>query len=238
MPLADFNAAAFWNGGATSLYRAVIGGTTYGYVRAAKDQFSSAIGIDAMAAALASKGLVKGQRIVIIGAAFGWASERLVATGYGPICNSTPAGRICNVDISTWIHANNAANATVTVVNEDVSKTQGRNAIKAQFGNVIALEADPETGAEPDPQAVATIDWVVSEDVLPILSNNESTALNNSMKLLGTNVAHVISCGVRQFDNPNVWAGDSRLNWKTLEDWKTLMGTVTVMGRNEGGRLL
>lgn len=174
-----------------------------------------------MIAALESVGLVKGQRIALVGSGFGWVAEEFIAQGYGPLADGTANGKVCSVDTSTWIQANTNGNATVPIINADVNGSTGRRTIKQQFGSNTAV-----------------IDWAISEDVLPILTgtgpapggNNEIVPFAQALRALSTNVAHWISC-------PATTNRDARLNWKTLAEWKAWVtpdfviqrGTATVL---------
>lgn len=221
MPLVDSNQSALWDGGATSLYRCQINGQAVGYARTARQQYYGN-DVDRLIAALVAKGLQKGHRIALIGAGFGWAAERFVELGYGPMADGTASGKICNVDTSTWIQANKTGNATTTIISADVNASTGRRTIKQQFGSNNAV-----------------IDWAVSEDVLPILIGNDAGTGNNeiapfasSLRQLATNVAHWVTTLIPGGDQ------DSRLNWKSLETWKALVTPDFVIARNEAGRVL
>src|SRR5690349_18512502 len=205
MPLVDSNLAALWDGGDTSLYRAWKGDsppTFFGYQRS---EMSRYIGNDAdnLIAALESSGLQIGQRIALIGAGFGWVAEAFIAKGYGPMADGTANGKVCAVDTSNWIQSNKNGNATVTIINADVNASTGRRTVKQQFGSNNAV-----------------IDWAISEDVLPLLigagpipaGNNEIVPFCSAMRQVATNVVHWVSV--------NTASGDTRLNWKTLEEWK------------------
>lgn len=223
MPLVDSNQASAWDGGASSMYRSYgPDGTVRGYTRAAmRDYYGN--DVDTLIAALVSKGLTQGQRIVLIGAGFGWAAERFVELGYGPMADGTANGKICNVDTSTWIQDNKNGNATTTIINADVNASTGRRTIRQQFGSNNAA-----------------IDWLVSEDVLPGLigpgatpaGNNEIVPFCQSLRSLAqVGVAHWVT--VRK----DLSQQDSRLNWKSLEEWKAWVtpdfvierGTSTVL---------
>jgi hypothetical protein len=223
MPLIDSNTAALWDGGEGSLYRGYTpdGSRIAGYERAMKQQFMGD-DVDAFVSALETRGLTRGQRIALVGCGFGWFAERLVELGYGPMADGTANGRICNIDTSTWIHANKNGNAATTIINANVNSATGRRAIRQQFGS---------NNAE--------VHWAISEDVLPILigagptpdGNNEIVPFCQSLRaLVSTGVAHWVS----------VYTGgdqDQRLNWKTLEEWKDWVtpdlvvqrGTATVL---------
>lgn len=216
MPLVDSNQAALWDGGANSLYRQYRADGTgpVGYERSVKDRILGN-DVDLLVNALVSKGLTKGQRIGLIGAGFGWVAERLVELGYGPMADGTANGKICNVDTSTWIQNNKNGNSTTTIINADVNAATGRRTIRQQFGS---------NNAE--------VHWIVSEDVLPILTgsgpapsgNNEIVPFcQNLRSLASTDVAHWVSVGTA--------SGDARLNWKTLEEWKAWVTPDFVIQR-------
>ncbi len=214
MPLVDSNQASLWDGGEGSLYRCHgENGVLLGYARAAKQQYYGN-DIDSLIAGLVPLGLVKGQRIALVGAGFGWAAERFNELGYGPIADGTSAGRIVSVDTSTWIQANKTGNAVVPILNSDVNNATGRRALRQALGSNNQ-----------------TIDWAISEDVLPILTDNETQPFADSMRQLATNVVHWVTVGTRVWNDPNTWAGDPRLNWKTLADWKVLMTPDLVARR-------
>jgi hypothetical protein len=151
-----------------------------------------------------------GQSIILVGAGFGYVAEQWTGLGYGPIVA---------IDTSTWIHANKG---DAEVLNEDGTTNQSRGRIRQALG----LSGNQR----------AT--WCISEDMLGVLTDAEAVQAATSMRIIGTNVVHWLSCGVRVWNDPNTWAGDPRLNWKTLEDWKLLLGADTCVSRNENGRVL
>lgn len=230
MPLVDSNDPTLWDGGATSLYRCWVNNQAVGYSRTFLQTNPGLIkDIDLLIAVLVSKGLTQGQRIVLVGAGFGWTAERLIELGYGPIADGTANGKVLAVDTSTWIQANKGnGNATLPILNADVNAATGRRTIRQQFGS-----------------NTATVDWVVSDDVLSLLTGvgsvpggvNEIVPFCQNMRSLATNVAHSTSVGIRRFDDPNTWAGDPRLNWKTLEEWKAWVTPDWVIARSGGAVL-
>ena len=220
MPLVNSDQAALWDGGASSLYRAWIDGQAVGYTRAAKQAFYGN-DVDLLVAALVSKGLTQGQRIVLIGAGFGWAAERFIELGYGPVADGTASGKVLSVDTSAWIQSNKGnGNAALPIVNADVNAATGRRTIRQQFGSNNAA-----------------VDWVISEDVLPLLvgagpapgGNNEVVPFCQSLRSLANNVAHWVSVGTA--------SGDVRLNWKNLSEWKAWVTPDYVVQR-QGGAVL
>jgi len=198
MPLVDSNSAAVWD----SLYQCSPkdgGGQIYHFDRIVKDRI---LGNDhwSLLTALQTKGITKGQKICLLGAGFGWVAEDWVAQGWTPLIA---------VDTSTYIASRKATEATVTIYDYDITTGSGRNAIKQALG---------VTGNN-------KVNWMISEDVLPILSDTECGQLDGWMHDLGTNVAHwvsVLNAGSNQ---------DVRLNWKTLAQWKALMPSSWVVSR-------
>ncbi len=203
MPLVDINDPTLYDAGATSLYG---DGATYGLSR---ERYLSAWYSDGekLIAALESKGMAPGQRIALVGAQFGWLAELLLELGYGPMADGTANGKIAAIDTSTYFQdaARKAANATVTIQNNDINGNTGRRAVKQSFGS-----------------ANATIDWCVTHLLTMLVGvgptpggNNEIVPFCQSCRALSTNVAHWVT---PLMSGPP--GQDSRLNWKSLSDWK------------------
>lgn len=197
MPLMDSNLEATWQ----SLYRfphpTQGWGTVVGYDALVKDQI---LGGDhwLLLSALQSKGMAKGQKIVLVGAGYGWVAAEWAAQGWGPIIA---------IDTSTYIQARKAQNATVEVYNYDINTNKGRNDVKAALG---------VTGNN-------KVDWGITEDVLPMLSDAECSQLSTFAHNICTNVAHWTSVA-----DPGNFAP---LNWKTLAAWKALLPSDYVIRR-------
>ena len=214
MPLVDSNQAALWVGD-TALYT-----DPGGFIRANMQRI---IGndVDGLIAALVSKGLQQGQRIALIGAGFGWVAEKFIAAGYGPAADGTANGKVCAVDTSTWIQSNKAANAQLSIINADVNASTGRRTIRQQFGS-----------------NTATVDWIVSEDVLPILTGAGPTpGGNNEIVPFCQSLRSLAAVGVAHWTSVGTASSDPRMNNKTLEEWKDWVtpdfviqrGTATVL---------
>lgn len=215
MPLVDSNDVAMWDGGPTSLYRALHNGQRVGFTRETMWNFygdpnEPGNSPDRLRMAL---NLQPGQSIILVGAGFGWMAEKWQEAGLGPIVA---------IDSSTWIQANKAQHARVQVHNEDASDNLSRGRIKQLLG----LQGNERAA------------FAISEDIVAGLSDQEAQVLAVRLRLLGTTTVHWITTGRRRFDDPNTWAGDQRLNWKTLEDWKVLLAPDLVVGRNENDRVL
>jgi hypothetical protein len=216
MPLVDSNLQETWD----SLYSCQPEGVVRHFER---DVSWCYLGndVELLISALESKGLTKGQRIVLIGAGFGWVAEKFIAAGYGPVADGTANGKVACVDTSTWIQSNKGnGNATLTIINADVNASTGRRTVRQQFGSNNAV-----------------IDWAISEDVLPILTgvgptpagNNEVVPFCQSIRALSNNVAHWVSTITA--------SSDPRLNWKTLSEWKAWCDPDIVIQR-QGGAVL
>lgn len=201
MPVVDPNLSATW----ASWYAVdgPNGGTRLGYSRAAKERLLG----DNHWKLLASLAIQKGQRIVLMGAGFGFVGEDWAAAGYGPIVNC---------DTSSWIQSNKTANATVAILSEGATTTASRRNIRTALGG---------TNVNPD--------WIITEDVLPTLSNAEVTTLVNALRQFAatTKIAHWVTI---PYLLPSTFNG---LNWKTLADWKTLVTPDLVVNRGTGEML-
>lgn len=102
-----------------------------------------------------------------------------------------------NVDTSDWIQQNKLQHSVLPILNFDVLTSSGQNQIIAAAGRVA--------------------DWAISEDVLPCLYDSECSLLSSSMHSIATNVVHLTSIagvGIEQ---------SSSMNWKTLEEWKSIL---------------
>lgn len=219
--LIDLSDPTLYDGGATSLYTSYVTGTLEGLTRAAflQGYYSDA---DRLIEALDSVGMVSGQRIALVGAQFGWVGERLIQRGYGPIADGTANGRVACIDTSAWIQANLSGNATVTIQNNDINNNTGRRAVKQSFGS-----------------ANVTIDWCITHMLTYLVGvgpapggNNEIQPFCDSCRQLATRVAHWVTplmSGPPQ--------QDERLNWKTLEQWKSWV-TPDYVVREGGGAIL
>lgn len=148
--------------------------------------------------------LQPGQTIVLVGGAFGWVAEEWISAGLGPIAV---------IDTSTWIQSNKAMHATVEIMNEDGATSASRGRIRQALGLTGAQQAD----------------WAISEDVIPLLSDAEVPDFIMRLRVIGTTVAHWVSVG--QPADGGGWAGNPKLNWKTLEDWKALVTPDLVVQR-------
>jgi hypothetical protein len=167
-----------------------------GFVRETRGSYYGDSGQDAVWLREAL-GIEPGDSIIIVGGAFGWIAELWDAQGYGPIVVT---------DTSQWIQDNKAENAVVPILDEDGKTAESRDRILATLGVDLAT-------------------WVISEDVLPALLDDEAVEMSQGMRLLGENVAHWVSA--------KLVTQDDRLNWKTLEDWKELVAPDLVVGRND-----
>lgn len=194
MPLVDANDPTLYDGGANSLYEPALIRTDL-WVGGYRGDTAELI------KAMESKGLTQGQRIAIIRSEFGWIAEEFVAQGYGPIADGTAAGRIVCVDTSTWIQSAKGSNATLNIVNSDVNGATGRRAIRQQLGSNNQV-----------------IDWAISYEVLPMLSDAECAPFASAIRALATNVVHWLTPLI--MGPPQQ---DARLNLKTIAAWKTLM---------------
>src|SRR5262245_38195295 len=205
MPLVDANDPNVW----LQLYQSGVYGCSYD--RIAKYDF---LGQDhyALRDALVARGMQKTNNIVLIGGAFGWVAEDWIADGF---VNTKIT------DISSAIHGRKGQSsleghpqASVEIINEDGITVPSRRRIKQAFGSTDAI-----------------IHWAITEDLAGFFSDAECLNFAPSFRQLATKVAHWISVGTRRNDSPEKWAGDPRLNWKTIQDWKTLLTPDLVIQR-------
>jgi hypothetical protein len=210
MPLLDSNLESSWN----KQY------FPYPYLAANKYQvFGEGLpDVHNLITALEAVGLVAGQRVVVVGAGFGWSLRAWLDRGYGPIANNTSASRLLGVDTSAWIQdpTRKAANAEpgTRIDASDVNASTGRRAIRDAFN----LQGN-----------TSKVDWIVTEDLLPLLTgsgnspvgagNNEIQPFCDNCRSLATRVAHWITPGY----GPGGIGSTSQIvemNWKSMDAWK------------------
>jgi hypothetical protein len=161
MPLANFNDITVWN----DWYQIPMDdGTVAHFERRAKDLI---LGNDHLRLAEALD-IQPGQRVVLIGAGFGWIKEDWEAAGLGPIIAT---------DTSELIQFLKIYHAVVDVLDADVLTDDGRRAI------CIALGGSP--------------DILISEDVLPCLDDSECLALVEAMRGMAPKVAHWVTANAQ-----------------------------------------
>ncbi len=155
-----------------------------------------------------------GQSIVILGGAYGWTVEAFN--------EDYPNIKVVNIDNSTHIHS--TKEVTTTILNEDMDSAGSIDIVKAELGK-------------------STIDWVITEDVLPCMSDADIITLLNRLDTFALNVCHKITArasdpihvALSDDDYPaygiEVSAGgfatshDAGLNWKTLPEWVQLLNS-------------
>lgn len=136
----------------------------------------------------------KAASILIVGCGFGWVVEALTAAGFT---------NVWGTDVSAYIQSAKAAQSGVParVLPHDANTAAGRKAIQTDTGNRTWL-------------------YIITEDVLPALTDSEATGLATALRgmLAPTGVlTHVLTPA-----GPGI--ADARMNWKTVEQWRALLG--------------
>jgi len=135
--------------------------------------------------------------VVVVGAGFGWGVEGFRASGLEAV----------GIDRSLWIQQVKACDCRADV-EAAVAAAGGSPAdvarimagCPARMASVPILDEDlttEESRARVIKAAGGTVSWVVSEDVLTDLSEEEALALSRDMHALGGRVAHVVSVADR-----------------------------------------
>ena len=173
-------------------------------------------------------GLTAASRVLIVGCGFGWTVEALNTLGIAAIGTDVSAyiqgnkGLPEDGDIDTAIrqvgldptngeglaHFNrlrNSVRTAGTVLNEASTTNQSRNRVKA------ALASDPTL--------------IVTEDLVTSLTDAECATLQTNIVRYGGTIP--ICHFVTEFANPNP---PFNFNSKSLEDWKLLFPTSTIIG--------
>ena len=141
----------------------------------------------------------KSATILIVGCGFGWAVEALVAAGWTGVWGT---------DTSPYIQNAKAVESGVPerVLPHDANTAGGRTSIRTATG-------------------VRTWSYIITEDVLPALTDAEATSLATSLRgmLAPTGVlTHILT----PLTNGNF---DPRMNWKTVEEWRALLGLTDLI---------
>lgn len=142
------------------------------------------------------------QKILIVGAGFGWIAEMWMESGISSICA---------VDTSTWIQSNKAENAVIDIYDYDVMSSQGVAAIKQ------VLNVAPED----------KIDLCVTEDLIYSYTDQECVALAEQLRTFCSRIVHYTSRGPQKPENftPEL----SKYNWKLGAEWKQLLSPDQIL---------
>jgi hypothetical protein len=131
-------------------------------------------------------------KIAMIGAGFGWMAKD-VAELSGAV--------VAAVDTSTYIQTRKAQDAEIEILNADVSAGAGRAALRQALGITGNSKAS----------------FMITEDVLTILTDAECQQLSSFLHNLSTVVVHWLT--VKDQGSGQ----DPRMNWKTPSQWKALL---------------
>ena len=148
------------------------------------------------------------QKILIVGAGFGWIAESWIESGISSICA---------VDTSAWIQNNKAENAVIDIYDYDVMTSQGVAAIKQ------VLNVAPED----------KIDLCVTEDIICSYTDQECIELAVQLRTFCNRIVHYTSRGPQKPENftPEL----SKYNWKLESEWKQLLSPdqILIIGSTE-----
>lgn len=142
------------------------------------------------------------QKILIVGAGFGWIAESWIESGISSICA---------VDTSAWIQSNKAGNAVIDIYDYDVMTSQGVASIK-QVLNVAAEDK---------------IDLCVTEDIICSYTDQECVELSEQLRTFCNRIVHYTSRGPQKPENftPEL----AKYNWKTGPQWKQLLSPDGIL---------
>lgn len=155
--------------------------------------------------------ITDGQSVVIFGGGYGWTVEAFN--------EDYPNIKVVNIENSTYI--NSTKDADTIILNEDMNSSKSIDAIKIELG-------------------ANTIDWIITEDVLPCISDVDILSLLVKLDTIASNVCHKISTrddpklvplsnddypayGIEL--NPGSFGKclEAGLNWKTATEWIQLL---------------
>lgn len=127
--------------------------------------------------------------------------QEMIDQGYDPDGGDAP--------LLDFIDDNNLPPARVEIHDYDLSTGKGRSDARKLIGNT-------------------TYDWGITDNVLPILSNNEATALTGWGEQCCDNIAHLLTPFLPEL------AGDDNWNWQTVAAWKALLPSTTIISLPTG----
>jgi hypothetical protein len=129
-----------------------------------------------------------GEPILIVGAGYGWIAEEWLDMGLGPICP---------VDTSEWIQSSKYDSSTIEIYSLDVSK-------EADVQRIHQL------------LDTTRIEWVITENVLPVLTDDECETLSRHLHSFCPNIIHYMQTSKPHTD-------PQKHNWKSADEWKDLL---------------
>lgn len=149
--------------------------------------------------ALEERGMQPHDSVLFIGGGYGWMAEAWASAGYT---------RLTVSDSSDRIHSTLAGNAVIPICNEDALTAESRECILAAAG-------------------VDRFDWIITEDVLPCLTDGECLNLAQCLRLIGTRVVHWLT--------PKIEGNTMPLNWRTAQEWSAMMSPdiIAIRGTSE-----
>lgn len=137
-----------------------------------------------------------GQTVLMVGVGFGWFVDKMLEINLGPICA---------IDTSEWIHTYKHIHSSIDIHNIDVTDYSTHSTIKS----ILNLSSSDK------------IDWCITEDFYTEITDSKCVEIATALRTLGNNVIHYITrCPpASSFSNPEIL----QRNWKTKEDWETLL---------------
>jgi SAM-dependent methyltransferase len=150
-----------------------------------------------------------GQRLLVVGCGYGYLVDDCVAAGYDAY----------GIDASAY-----AIGKGQTLLPGIASRLTVADALDAAALDQAAKGWGLKGG---------TPKWtlLITEDCLPCMTDTEvQTALTNLRARCTTNLAHVVTCG-----DPAVDKVDPRINWKSVDGWRTVLCPPDVVADSETG---
>lgn len=232
MPLVDFNDPTLWD----RQYKSWPHGVQLGYHRVAR-QGESERQANLIINLL---NLQDGMNILLIGATYGWTAEHMEAI------NSNL--NVVSLDTSSLVKANKDLPETDDIRTKMIAQgldPDGKDAWRlaklddggprSRHHSVVHDDALTGQGRAKLRQLITAqdYDWAVSMQVLTWLADIEVVALGNAMRQVATNTGHFITPwlankgGMQEEPDPP-W------NWKTIEGWKAILPSDTIINSYRG----
>ncbi len=182
--------------------------------------------------------ILDGQAVAVVGSAWCW-------TGEG-IAEALPASTVFGIDNSKYVQATKDQDETAEITEAllaagldpagdgaaYIEAYKGEQRSRLDILDIDILDRQALKVFEPEP----ALDWAISDDVLPWLSDGEALELDRNMRRISTKVAHFVTPwmedqAARGPEPEPLW------NWKTVEAWRDVVsGYVLSYGELNSGR--
>ena len=174
-----------------------------------------------------SIGIDPGERVLIVGCGFGWLVEELSKT---VICLGTETSPyiLANKDVSEEQELREA----IIAADLDPDTGRGAQALEILLDGGVRTNATILNESSLTPQSRISVletlgnhvDYVITEDLLPSLTDEEVVELRDALELYGAKSVYHLTA-LKSLVSPQ----DANMNWKTVNEWEPLLGSQRLI---------